>query len=83
MNRVPILQMFSLSLKPSEKASERESESICKIGHLRFEEAFELKNLDLLLFIDCCNSLCLIYIYTFKKSTRGFIQETLDSSRHT
>ena len=33
-------------------------ENIYKIGHLRFEDAFELNNLDLLLIIGCYNSLC-------------------------
>ena len=33
-------------------------ENIYKTGHLSFEEAFELNNLDLLLIIGCCNSLC-------------------------
>ena len=33
-------------------------ENIYKIGHLRLEKAFELNNLDLLLIIGCCNSLC-------------------------
>ena len=33
-------------------------EKIYKSGHVRFEEAFELNNLDLLLIIGCCHSLC-------------------------
>ena len=42
------------------------TENIYKIGHLRFEEAFELNNLDLLFIIGCCNSLCFdIYIYIY------------------
>ena len=50
--------------------------------HLRFEEAFELNNLDYFFIIGCCNSLW-VDIYIFKSSTRGIIQQTLDSSRHT
>ena len=61
-----------------------ERENSYKIRHLRFEEAFELNNLDFFFIIGCCNSLWVdIYIYTFKNSTRGIIQQTLDSSRHT
>ena len=40
------------------KRTFRERENIYKIGHLRFEEAFEFNNLDLLLIIGCCNLLC-------------------------
>ena len=57
-------------------------EKIYKIGHLRFEEAFELNNLDLFPIIGCCNSLC-FDIYTLKNSTRGIMQQTLGSPRHT
>ena len=46
------------------KRTFRERENICKIGHLRFEKAFELNILDLLLMIGCCNSLFLIYIHS-------------------
>ena len=49
-------------------------ENIYKIGNLRFEEAFELKNLDLLLIIGCCNSLCFdTYIYIHSKIQRAVL----------
>ena len=60
------------------KRAFRERENIYKIGHLRFEEAFELNNLGLLLIIGCCNSFCFDK-HTLKNSTRGIIQQTLDS----
>ena len=59
-----------------------ERENSYKIKDLRFEEAFQLNNLDYYFIIGCCNSLW-VDIYIFKNSTRGFIQQTLDSSRHT
>ena len=59
------------------KRTIRENENIYKIGHLRFEEAFELNSLGLLLIIGCWNSLCFDK-HTLKNSTRGIIQQTFD-----
>ena len=69
----------------SRKGGLSERENSYKIRHLRFEEAFELNNLDLFFIMVAVIrfGLIYIYIYTFKNSTRGIIQETLDSSRHT
>ena len=47
-----------------QKREPSERQNNANLDILRFEDAFELNNLDLLLIICCCNSLCFdIYIY--------------------
>ena len=59
----------------SRKGGLSERENSYKIRHLRFEEAFELNNLDLYFIIGCCISLWVdiyIYIYIQKFNARYY-----------
>ena len=56
----------------SRKGGLSERENSYEIRHLRFEEAFELNNLDLLFIIGCCNSLW-VYIYIHSKIQRAVL----------
>ena len=60
----------------SRKGGLSERENSYKFRHLRFEEAFELNNLDLFFIIGCCNSLWVdiyIYIYMYSKIQRAVL----------
>ena len=81
--QVTIVRSYKELRETGEQKKRAFRENIYKIEHLRLEDAFELNNLNLLLIIGCCNSLCFdIYIH-LKNSTCGIIQQTLASSRHT
>ena len=61
-----------------------ERENSYKVKHLRFEEAFELNNLDYFFIIGCCNSLWVdIYIYIQKFNARYYSRNSRFFKTHT